>query len=106
MVNVPILEEIKKRLIKVYAPQAIYLFGSYAWGNPTPDSDLDLIIIVPKSEEKSYKRSIVGDLALSDILVSRDIIVYTVDEFKERMKDVSTLCSKVVKEGKLLYGHI
>ncbi len=48
------LEIIKNRLINVYHPAVIYLFGSYAWGQPTKDSDLDLLIIVDKSDEKNY----------------------------------------------------
>lgn len=41
-------------LVSVYSPLAIYLFGSYAWGHPEENSDLDLLIIIEKSEEKTY----------------------------------------------------
>ena len=45
MITPEIIEEVKKRLIAVYKPEAIYLFGSYAWGAPTEGSDLDLLVI-------------------------------------------------------------
>jgi DNA polymerase sigma len=46
MINKRILEEVKEKLIKTYNPLEIYLFGSYAWGCPDEDSDLDLLIII------------------------------------------------------------
>ena len=46
MITNEVIEEVKNRLVKTYDPLAIYLFGSYAWGTPTEESDLDLVIIV------------------------------------------------------------
>ncbi len=40
------MEDVKNRLVRAYNPLTIYLFGSYAWGTPTEDSDLDLVIVV------------------------------------------------------------
>ena len=56
MISQEVIEEVKNRLIKTYNPIAIYLFGSYAWGTPNEDSDLDLLIVVDKSEERSFDR--------------------------------------------------
>lgn len=105
MIKNDVIEEIKKRLVDVYNPLEIYLFGSYAWGEPTAESDLDLCIVVDKSDEKSYKRSIAGDLALIDILISRDIIVYTKEEFEQRASLINTLCYKIRKEGERIYAN-
>lgn len=99
------IEDITRRLVNAYSPKAIYLFGSYAWGLPNEQSDLDLLVIVESSDEPSYIRPRIGERALIGVLVSRDIIVYTADEFKMRASDVSTLCYKVKREGKLLYGN-
>ncbi len=104
MIKKNILDEIKNRLVKVYNPTKIYLFGSNAWGNSNNASDLDLLILVSESDEKSYKRSIKGDLALADILISRDLLVYTEKEFEYLATDVSTLCHKIKKEGKIIYA--
>ena len=52
------MEEVKKRLINVYDPIAIYIFGSYAWGTPTEDSDLDLLVVVRDSIEKPQKKEL------------------------------------------------
>ena len=99
-----IIADAKNRLIKTYDPLKIYLFGSFAWGKPTNESDLDLLVVVEKSKEKSYKRSRKGDLALSGVMIPWDLIIYTKDEFDTWAKHVSTLCYKIKKEGRLLYA--
>jgi len=104
MINKKIIEEVKKRLIKVYDPLTIYLFGSYAWGKPTEESDLDLLIVVEESGEKSYKRPVKGHHVLFGLCISKDIIVFTKDEFDEYSKDATRLCHKVKEDGEILYA--
>lgn len=105
MIEKSIITEVTKRLIKVYNPIAIYIFGSYSWGIPTPDSDLDLLIIVDKSDEKSYSRPVAGHKALSDLDISKDIIVYTQEEFEKFSQKKSTLAFKIKKEGNKIYAR-
>ncbi|MFH1643638.1 MAG: nucleotidyltransferase domain-containing protein [bacterium] len=105
MINKKIIEEVKKRLVKTYNPIAIYLFGSYAWGKPTEDSDLDLLIVVDKSDEKSYNRVRSGYDALFGMGISKDIIVYTKEEFEERTNNITTLGYKIKKDGELIYAR-
>jgi len=99
-----ILEEVKNRLIAVYRPLCIYLFGSHAWGTPRKDSDLDLMIIVDTSMEKDYKRPLAGITALQGILMPVDILVYTKDEFAQKASHLSTLCHRIQNEGRTLYA--
>lgn len=105
MINTEIIEDVKNRLVKTYNPVAIYLFGSYAWGIPTEDSDLDLMIIVEKSDEKSHRRSILGRRALWELDISKDILVYTQDEFNARISDTTSLLYKIKNKGKVLYAR-
>jgi uncharacterized protein len=105
MIEKNVIEEVKNRLIKTYNPLAIYLFGSYAWGTPTKDSDLDILIVVDQSDEKTYRRPIPGQRALFGLEIPKDIIVYTKDEFDKRSKDITTLCYKIEKEGELIYAR-
>lgn len=100
------IEEIKNRLIKVYDPLTIYLFGSYAWGMPDEDSDLDFLVIVEQSDQKRHKRGKSGYLALWGLDVSKDILVYTKQEFEEKVSDPSSFIQKIVKQGKLLYAKV
>jgi predicted nucleotidyltransferase len=105
MISEETLEDVKNRLVKAYSPIAIYLFGSYAWGTPTEESDLDLLIVVDKSDEKSYKRPLVGYDALFGMNIAKDIIVYTKKEFDEASTNKTTFCFKIKNNGKLIYAR-
>jgi len=94
-----LFETVKNRLTDAYEPLAIYIFGSYAWGTPTAQSDLDLVVIVENSVEKPYIRSRAGIRALRGLGIAKDILVYTKDEFKTISEDISTLLYKVKHEG-------
>ena len=95
------------RLITAYQPLRIYLFGSYAWGIPTADSDYDICVVVESSDEKKWDRSQKGLYALLDILRRRsiDLLVYTVKEFDLAATHPSTLASPIEKRGVLLYDR-
>lgn len=105
MINKKTIEEVKNRLVKTYDPIAIYLFGSYAWGSPTEDSDLDLLIVTDQSNEKSYKRPVRGHHALFGMGISKDILVSTKNEFNRRANEITTLEYKIKKDGKLIYAR-
>jgi len=94
-----LFETIKTRLDTAYDPLSIYIFGSYAWGTPTKDSDIDLVVVVNSSDKKPYKRAVEGFRALRGLGIAKDILVYTKDEFKSLSDDVSSLLYKVKHEG-------
>jgi predicted nucleotidyltransferase len=104
MISNETIEEVKNRLVKTYNPIAIYLFGSYAWGTPTEDSDLDLLIIVDKSDQRPIKRSFEGYKALWGLGISKDIIVYTSSEFESASQKEMSLSHKVKSRGKVIYA--
>lgn len=105
MITPEIIEEVKRRLVDVYQPETIYLFGSYAWGQPDDESDLDLLVVVRDSKEKSHKRSIVGRRALWDLDIPKDIMVFTQDEFNARITDPTSLLYKIKNNGKVIYAR-
>ena len=98
-----ITEEIKNRLVALYKPSTIYIFGSYAWGNPRKDSDLDIAVIVKESEDKPYRRIQKGTLALWDIDIPIDLLVFTIDEFSEKLQYRGTLQNKILRKGEKIY---
>ncbi|HOT76659.1 MAG TPA: nucleotidyltransferase domain-containing protein [Candidatus Wallbacteria bacterium] len=104
MISENLIEEVKNRLIETYKPLEIYLFGSYAWGGPDEHSDLDLLVVVDRSDKKSYKRPIPGMRSLIGLKIPKDILVYTREEFDRMAGDVSTLCYKIKTDGKKIYG--
>lgn len=104
MIDKNLIEVIKTKLVEAYDPLEIYLFGSYAWGHPDKDSDLDLLIVIEKSSERSYKRPLKAYDALLSIDIPKDIVVYTKNEFDQDVIQVSSLCHKIKKEGMVIYA--
>lgn len=104
MISHETIKTVTQKLVSAYDPLAIYLFGSYVWGAPDAESDLDLLIIVEKSDKAPHRRCEAGSEALWDIKIPKDLLIYTQDEFKQRVNDASTLCHKIKKEGKVLYA--
>ncbi len=104
MISEEIIQEVVKRLVDVYNPLEIYLFGSYAWGHPDEESDLDLLIVVSESDKKRYKRSLPASYALKDLMVAKDVIVLTKKEFEKYGGDISTLSYKIKQKGKKVYA--
>ena len=103
MQNKKVIDTVTNRLVKAYNPLAIFLFGSYAWGTPTNDSDLDLMIVVDHSDEKSYIRPRKGFKALRGMKIAKDLIVYTKQEFNDRVSELTSLAYKIKSNGIKLY---
>lgn len=104
MVTKEMLAEVTRRLVKAYDPITIYLFGSYAWGSPTEDSDIDLAIVVNEANPRRVKRTLAASEALWGLGVPKDVIVYTKTEFFSAAQHPSTLARKILEEGHVLYG--
>ena len=100
----PVLAEMVRRLVEVYHPERIYLFGSAARGDAGPDSDYDLMIVVPDDTPPELRHSTKGYQALRGIGVAMDIRVLTVTRFDEQLHLKASFPSTIVREGKLVYG--
>ena len=100
-----IITKITEKIKIQYQPQKIILFGSYAWGNPTKGSDLDLLI-VKETNEKHRKRALSVRKILSEEngLIGMDVLVYTPEEFYRRIEMGDSFLSKIIEEGEVLYG--
>lgn len=97
------LDIISSRLAQEFDPEKIFLFGSYAWGKPDENSDIDLMVIVSNSDLPPARRSSRAYRALRGIGQSKDIIVKTISEFNKYASVEASLEAKILKEGKLLY---
>lgn len=104
MISEQEIQAITERLIKVYNPQAIYLFGSYAWGHPDEDSDLDFLIIVDKIADR-YQALVAGHRELSDLTIPKDLLVVTHEEFETRSQNISQFMYKIKYQGKQIYAR-
>lgn len=104
MIEANLLSLIVKRLVDVYHPLSIYLFGSYAWGQLNEESDLDVFIVIDNSDEPTYRRPVKGYHALFGLNVDAEIIVRTKSEFEANMSDKTTLSYKIKNDGKVIYA--
>ncbi len=98
-----LIQEIKNRIVSGVQPEKIILFGSYAYGTPTKDSDLDLLVILP-TKEPMHKRIHRIRQLLHDFRVPKDIIVYTPEEVEKWKNVPNAFITSIAKKGKIIYG--
>lgn len=92
-----------KRIADELDPEKIILFGSYAYGTPTPDSDVDLLVIMNTKQKTKDRYLTVGRL-LRPRQFPVDIIVKTPDEVKRALKNKRNFfIHDIITRGKVLY---
>jgi len=97
------LSTICKIIVETVKTEKIYLFGSYAYGTPTPESDYDICVIVPDSNNRTIEITKAIRHALYPVQSTPlDVVVYHVSSFEKR-KQAATMERKIAKEGILLY---
>jgi len=100
----PILAEVVRRLVEAYLPERIYLFGSVARGDAGPDSDYDILVIVPDDAPPERLRSRLACRALRGTGTAVDVVVWPKSSFERRARVAASLPAAVMREGMLLYG--
>lgn len=98
-----VIEEIVRRLVAGLNPEQVILFGSYAHGQPTPESDLDLMILVPQSGEPPHRREQAAYRCVGAVGVSKDLLVLTSEEFERQACVATSLARRVKDKGTVLY---
>ncbi len=107
--NIPKHKQIIRRIVekikKEYNPEKILLFGSYAWGNPTKDSDIDLFIIKDTKEKPRDRQISVREiLDEENALFALETLVYTPGEIKKRLDMGDDFIKKIINKGTVVYG--
>jgi predicted nucleotidyltransferase len=99
------LDNIKDSILKFVPAKCIYLFGSYAYGNPTKESDIDVYIITPdniNNFSELYTKIIV-DLSYKKIFFI-DLLLSTESTFNSRK--IKNIFEKTIfQKGKIIYEH-
>jgi len=100
-----IVEKLKK-----LHPYKIILFGSYAWGNPDRDSDIDLIVVtnddfIPETYEEKMKvhYKVSGNIRDLRMKIPMDLIVYTKPMYKRFLQLGSQFSKEISEKGIILY---
>jgi len=98
------LEEAIQRLVAALQPERIYLYGSHAYGQPSEDSDLDLLVVLTDSHLPPHRRAVEAYRALRGLSLPAEIKVVTREEFARRASWFSTIERVVFEKGKVLYA--
>lgn len=98
------LAELVRRLVDAHQPECIYLFGSRGRDHAYPDSDYDLLMILPKLESPAYRIAQQAHSLVWGLGISADILVWSREEFDRRLPFKASLPATVVREGMLLHA--
>jgi predicted nucleotidyltransferase len=94
-----------QKLVDEYDPEQVILFGSYAYGNPLPDSDIDLLIIKETTDRPIDRWAKVRQI-LSDPqrMHALDALVLTPQELSHRLGIGDQFVAEILEKGQVLYA--
>jgi len=97
-----IIREMVQRIVEGFHPELIVLFGSHARGDAGPDSDVDLLVVMPVN---GSKRDLTIEIrkALAGIGLAKDVVVATPEELARYRDLVGTIIYPAIHEGTVLY---
>lgn len=101
----PVIDAIVKKLVAEYHPEKIILFGSYAYGTPGPDSDIDLLIIKDTPDRfldrwTQVQRILTG----THPRIPLESLVLTPQELEGRLQVRDQFVAEIVERGVVLYA--
>lgn len=103
-----LLQQMVEMIVREVAPETIILFGSRARGDARPDSDVDLLVVEKKpfSPQRSRRKEAARlYMALRGLAVSKDILLYSRDEFDFWKDSLNHVIGRAHREGRVLHGR-
>jgi predicted nucleotidyltransferase len=101
MVDDQAIQDLCNRIVQEFQPERIILFGSYAYGNPTPDSDVDILVVLPFEGKNLYKSLEILNQAKPDFPI--DLLARRPDDTEWRYREGDPLVREALDHGKVLY---
>ena len=95
------IDQVVKQIVEKFKPQKIILFGSYARGNPRPESDVDMLVVMD-TPLKDVRQAIEICQQI-EYRFGLDLVVHTPKYLVQRIKMGDWFLRDVLKEGKVLY---
>jgi len=96
------IDTVVQKIVQAFHPKKVILFGSYAYGKPSVDSDVDLLIIA-ESTERPAQRAIRVVKQLLDVPFPMDVLVRTPQEVRQRLQINDCFMREIVEQGQVLY---
>lgn len=98
------LREFVEKIVRLSKPEKILLFGSWAWGKPTEDSDID-ILVIKQSDQSRRDRERELRAQLYPAGVAFDLLFYTPEELKEKIEqDRNLFLEDIINNGTIIYA--
>jgi predicted nucleotidyltransferase len=101
MVEMDKIRHLSERIAREFHPERIILFGSYAYGTPSNDSDVDLLVILPF--EGKPTRKALEILNKMNPGISLDLLVRTPEQVQERLSNRDWFICEIIEKGLTLY---
>jgi predicted nucleotidyltransferase len=102
MVSLAEIKAVAERIGRDFRPRKVILFGSYACGKPTGDSDVDLLVIMPLRGDPVYKSVEIALAARPGFPM--DLLVRTPAEVRKRLAWNDSFIRDIMEKGKVLYA--
>ena len=103
MIEMDRIESLSERIAKEFRPDRIILFGSYAYGEPTEDSDVDILVVMPFAGKPVRKA--IEIRARINAHIPLDLIVRTSQQVEERIAMNDWFMREIVEKGRTLYEN-
>jgi predicted nucleotidyltransferase len=100
--NEGLVRDIVRRIVDTAQPEKVILFGSRARDDARPNSDFD-VLVIKQSDEPRYRRSAPLYVALADLPVEVEVMVYTPEEVEEWSEVPQAFVTTAVREGTTIY---
>lgn len=101
MVDEKRITELSERIVREFHPEKIILFGSYAYGQPESDSDVDLLVVLP-FEGTGFRKSLeILNRVAPDFSV--DLLARRPEDMVRRYLEGDPLIREAVDHGKVVY---
>jgi predicted nucleotidyltransferase len=98
------LQKLLQTLVEKVRPEKVVLFGSYASGTATPESDIDLLVILESDLRRDHRQEAISQ-ALRPRRVPIDILAYTPAEVQRCMQMPTSFVRHILTTGKVLYDR-
>ncbi|MEW5871723.1 MAG: nucleotidyltransferase domain-containing protein [Chloroflexota bacterium] len=96
-----VIRELIARIADKFRPQRIILFGSYAYGEPRPESDVDLLVVMDTPLREAQQALQIRQHV--NPLFGVDILVYTPSRLEERLKLGDSFLREITEKGRVVY---
>ena len=101
LVPLSAIRRFSRQIVERFHPDRIILFGSYAYGTPTPDSDVDLLVVMPTRNQ--LEQAVCIDEAIEERGFPLDLLVYTPRTIAQRLHWDDGFMKEIMARGKVLY---